>query len=500
MSRSVSAIVVGAGFGGVAAAINLKRNGVEDLVVLERGDRIGGTWRANTYPGLACDVPSHLYSYSFAPNPDWSHRYSQGAEIRDYLEATAHRFGIDRHIRFGAEVQRAEWDDDAGRWRVTLTGGEELEAEVFVTAVGQLNRPSIPDIQGLETFRGPLFHSAHWDHGVELAGKRVAVLGTGASAIQFVPAIADRVAHLEVFQRTAPWVIPKGDREYPDRVRERHRRHPLLMAAWRTGWRLWMESLVPLFTRRPRRWARAYTAPYRWLANVQRFVELRGNPRLMRATKPAFAIGGKRILVTSDWYPTLRRPDVTLVTDRVKGVTEEGVVTADGTLHPADVIVLGTGFTATDFLAPMEITGRDGLALTEAWRDGAEAYYGISVPRFPNMFLLYGPNTNHGTGSMIEMLEFQARYVGEAAGLLVSGAAERLEVRQDVHDAFQAEIQERLRDTVWATTESWYVTASGRITNNWPGSQAEYRRRTAQVRLDDYLVTAPALVQTATGG
>jgi len=486
-------VVVGAGFGGIAAAIALHRNGVEDITILEKGERIGGTWRENTYPGLACDVPSHLYSYSFAPNPAWSHRYSQGAEIRAYVEATAQRFGVAERIRFGAEVARADWDDEAGRWRIGLEDGEELEADVLVTAVGQLNRPSIPRVEGLETFAGPMFHSAHWDHSVQLDGRRVAVLGTGASAIQFVPAIADRVKHLTIFQRSAPWVIPKGDREYPDRVRDLHSRRPLVMRLWREGWRLWMESLVPLFTRRPPRWARIYTAPYKVMATIQRYVQLRFDPKLVRKTKPAFEIGGKRILVTSDWYPTLRRKNVTLVTDKVAGVSPEGVVTADGTLHAADVLILGTGFETTEFLAPMEIAGRDGTTLREAWRDGAEAYFGITVPRFPNLFLLYGPNTNHGTGSMVEMLEMQARYAGEAAGLLVRGAAERLEVRQDVHDAFQAELDERLRQTVWATTDSWYVNANGRITNNWPGSQSEYRRRTRAVRLEDYAqVGSPA--------
>jgi len=491
MARSVSVAIVGAGFGGVAAAVALKRQGVEDLVLLERGDRVGGVWRANTYPGLACDVPSHLYSFSFAQNPRWSRRYSPRTDIQAYLEDVARRFDVLRHVRFGQEVERATFDEDSGRWRLEVAGGEEVEAEVLITACGQLQRAAIPAIPGLDRFRGPMFHSAHWDHSQDLTGRRVAVIGTGASAIQFVPAIAPRVAHMTVFQRSAPWVLFKLDGAYSKPTQRLYARVPALQRVWREAWRAWMESLVPLFTRRPPLTARASALLYRGIADLQRRVQLRGDRRLLAATKPDYAMGCKRVLITSDWYPTLRRDNVELVTERVREVVDGGVVTADGERHPADAIVFGTGFTATEFLAPMEVQGREGRRLADAWAHGAEAYLGLTVPDFPNLFLLYGPNTNHGTGSALELLEAQAGYAADAVRLLSSGAAERLEIRRPVHDAFQRELGERLADTVWAGCSSWYVTSEGRITNNWPGSQREYRDRTRELALSDYLTEAP---------
>jgi cation diffusion facilitator CzcD-associated flavoprotein CzcO len=319
------------------------------------------------------------------------------------------------------------------------------------------------------------------------------VLGTGASAIQFVPAIAAQVEKLTVFQRSAPWVLPKNDREYPERARRLHARVPLVTKLWRRGWWAWMESLVPMFTRRPPRTARAMTAFYRGLARVFRAVQLRGDRQLMAATEPNYSIGCKRVLITSDWYPTLRRENVDMVTAPIREVVADGIVTEDGRHHPVDTILFGTGFTATEFLAPMDVEGRAGHTLAQEWAHGAEAYLGITVPGFPNMFLLYGPNTNHGTGSAIELIEAQARYGADAVKLLADGAAEQLEVRREVHDAFARELRERLDDSVWATCSSWYVTAEGRVTNQWPGTQTEYRRRTRTVALDDYHVRAPVV-------
>jgi cation diffusion facilitator CzcD-associated flavoprotein CzcO len=489
----VSVAIVGGGFGGVAAAVELRRRGIEDFVLLERGDRLGGVWRANTYPGAACDVPSNLYSFSFAPHPEWSRRFSPGVEIQAYLEDVARRYDVLPRARFGCDVQRAAFDESAGRWRLELAGGEEIEADVLITACGQLARPAIPDVPGLGRFEGEMFHSAHWDHDHALAGRRVAVLGTGASAIQFVPAIAPEVERLTVFQRSAPWVLRKPDKAYAAATKRLYALVPLVQRFWRRFWWAWMESLVPVFTRRPPAVARAMTAFYRMVAHVNRAVQLRGDRRLLRATRPGYAMGCKRILITSDWYPTLRRENVDLVTEPIREVTADGIVTRDGRHHPADTILFGTGFTATEFLAPMEVEGRGGRRLAEEWADGAEAYLGITVPGFPNLFLLYGPNTNHGTGSAIELIEAQARYSADAVRLLASGAARRLEIRQEVHDAFQRELRERLGDSVWATCSSWYVTADGRVTNNWPGTQTEYRRRTRSVAPSDYHVQAPSV-------
>jgi cation diffusion facilitator CzcD-associated flavoprotein CzcO len=484
--------IVGGGFGGIAAAVELRRRGIEDFVILERSDRVGGVWCANTYPGLACDVPSPLYSLSFAQHAGWSRRFSPGPEIREYLEDVARRHDVLRRVRFESEVERAVFDEDSGRWRLELAGGDEIEADVLITACGQLSRPKIPDIPGLGRFEGAMFHSAHWDHDYDFAGRRVAVIGTGASAIQFVPAIAPEAERLTVFQRSAPWVFPKSDKPYSERELRLFRRFRWLQRMRRLYWWALLEALVPVFTRRPRRAARVQIAFLSALLRLYRAVQLRFDRRLMAVTRPRHALGGKRILVTSDWYPTLRRPNVELLVEPIREIVRDGVVTEDGRHRPADAIVFGTGFTTTDFLAPMEVTGPAGRRLDEAWAHGAEAYLGITVPGFPNMFLLYGPNTNHGTGSALELIESQARYAAEAARLLDTGAAERLEVRRDVHDAFQRELHERLAYSVWATTPSWYVNAEGRVTNNWPGTQTEYRRRTRTVSLADYHTSARA--------
>ena len=499
MARSVSVAIVGAGFGGVATAVKLKQRGQHDIVILERGDRIGGVWRANTYPGIACDVPSHLYSLSFAPNPDWSRRFSPGSEIRAYLHGVAERFGVTPHIRFNADVQRATFDEGSGRWRLDVANGEDVEAEVLITACGQLTRASIPPVSGLDRFKGPMFHSAHWDRAFDPAGRRVAVIGTGASAIQFVPQIAPVVSRMAIFQRSAPWVLGKTDRLYPERVKRLHERVPLLPRLWRKAWWLWFESLVPVFTRPSSRVGRTMTALYRTLSQVNRFIQLRGDRRLWKATTPDYPVGCKRILITSDWFPTLRRENVELVPGAISEVTEDAVVDSEGRSHPCDAIVFGTGFTATEFLAPMEVRGRGGRRLGEdAWARGAEAYLGIAVPDFPNMFLLYGPNTNHGTGSAVELLEAQADYATQAVGLVADGRAERLEVRREVHDAFVREMDERLAGSVWVSCSSWYVTAEGRVTNNWPGSQTEYKRRTRTVALADYSTTGSGTPPTGT--
>ena len=492
MARPVSVAIVGAGFGGVATAVRLKQQSQDDIVILERGDQIGGVWRANTYPGIACDVPSHLYSLSFAPNPDWTKRFSPGSEIRAYLEGVADRFGVTPLIRFNADVERATFDERTGKWRLSVANGDDVEAEVLITACGQLTRASIPDVPGLDRFKGPMFHSAHWDRDFDPGGKRVAVIGTGASAIQFVPEIAPAVARMTIFQRSAPWVLGKMDREYPERVKRLHRRFPLLPRLWRRGWQLWFETLVPVFTRPDSITGRIDKAFYMAMSNTNRFLQLRGDRRLWKATTPDSPIGCKRILITADWFPTLRRENVELVTTAISEVTEDGVVDAEGRTHPVDAIVFGTGFRATEFLTPMEVRGRGGVSLADdAWAHGAEAYLGITVPSFPNMFLLYGPNTNHGTGSAVEMLEMESNYTVQAIGLIADGRAERLEVKREVHEAFVREMDERLAGSVWVGCSNWYITAEGRVTNNWPGSQTEYRRRTRTLALADYLTTVP---------
>ncbi len=491
MGSELSVVIVGAGFGGIAAAIAARSQGIEDITLLERADRVGGVWHHNTYPGIACDVPSHLYEFSFAPNPDWSRRYSPGAEIREYAERLARDHGVLDRVRLNAEVQRADFDAARPGWTVTLTDGTTLQADVLITAVGQLHEPAVPALPGIDSFAGHAFHSAQWDHDHDLAGRHVAVVGTGASAIQFVPRVAEQAAHTTVFQRSAPWVIPKLDAAFGERTKALYRRLPLPRLYRRLYWSAF-ESIVPAFTRDPERRGRIISRVVSAQAHLQRTIQLRGDRRLMAKTKPTSEIGCKRMCLTSEWYPTLRRDDVELVTDAIVAVVPQGIVTADGTTHPVDTIIYGTGFRATELLAPMQLTGRDGVTLTEAWAGGAEAYLGMTIPAFPNLFLVYGPSTNHGTGSVLATHEAQMAYLRDALGLLARREAEVLEVRAEVHERFQAEMARRTAKTVWASgCSNWYVDANGRVTNNWPGFTAEYRDRVARLERADYHVRLP---------
>jgi cation diffusion facilitator CzcD-associated flavoprotein CzcO len=481
--RPTRVAIIGAGFGGLAAAIELKRRGFDDLVLLERADDVGGVWRDNTYPGAACDVPTPYYSFSYEPNPRWPRRYAAQPDILAYLRHVAEKYDVKRHIRFGSAAAGADYDETAGTWRIRTVAGEVVEADVLVPAVGQLSRPAYPAIEGLSAFGGPCFHSAQWDHSVDLAGKRVGVIGTGASAIQFVPAIQPTVGALTVFQRTAPYLVPRMDTEFSPVHHRIFERLPLTQKGERGAWFALSEALgVALLYSRPL--ARAVHRLSRW--HVRRGV---GNdPDLFAKVWPSYPIGCKRILFSNDYLPALTQPNVDLVTSGIERITASGVVTRDGVLHELDVLILGTGFTATDFLAPMQVRGLGGRDLRAEWREGARAYLGIAVPHFPNLFVMYGPNTNLGSGSIVYMLESQARYVGQAVSSLAADSGRPIMVRPEVEAAYDREIQERLVDGVWAQCHSWYRVASGRITTNWPRLPFEYRRATARFDRKAYQV------------
>jgi cation diffusion facilitator CzcD-associated flavoprotein CzcO len=473
-------IVVGAGFGGLGMAIALKRAGIRDFLVVDKAADLGGIWRDNTYPGAACDVPSSLYSFSFQPGR-WSRRYPPQPEILAYLHELAAAHGLGPHLRFGAGVASAEFDERRARWNLTLDNGETLRATALVSAVGQLNRPALPDIPGRANFSGPAWHSARWDHDVDLTGRRVAVVGTGASAIQFVPEIARTAARVDVYQRTAPYVLPKADQPHgeprpADRI-------PALRKAERLSTFLRGELLTTGFVLSPRLLA----APMRmWRRQLEQQVS---DPELRRRCVPDYVMGCKRVLFSNDWYPTLVRTNVELVTDPIERIVAGGVVTAGGTTRPADVIVYGTGFQTLDFLAPMAVTGRDGQSLRELWRDGAQAYLGISVAGFPNFFMLYGPNTNLGGNSILYMLEGQIRYVLRALLALDREGLDWLDVRPEVQRAFNAWVDQASRTSVWQSgCRSWYTTADGRNTNNWPDHTFLYRYRIRHFDLARYRV------------
>jgi cation diffusion facilitator CzcD-associated flavoprotein CzcO len=472
-------VIVGAGFGGIAVAAALVRAGFDDLVLLEKGDRIGGVWRDNTYPGCGCDVPAPLYSYSFAPNPLWSRRFPPRREILGYLQDFADRRGLLPRVRLNARVVDAAWDEATGRWRVRTADGDEIVADVLIPAVGQLSNPVVPALKGAGRFEGPAVHTARWPEGLTVDGLNVGVIGTGASAIQLVPAIAGRAGRVTVFQRTPPWTLPKPDRRY-GRVRKGiYGRLPGLARLPRLG--VWGMTWV---TGRAVTGHRVAGALLRALSNAQRNLQVR-DPALRARVTPVEPMGCKRVLFTNAWYPALRRPDVDLVTAPIDEVVPAGVRTTDGAEHPCDVLVYATGFDAVDFLVPIRITGRDGRELADEWRDGAFAYLGMAVPGFPNLFLMYGPNTNTGNSSVIYFHEAQAHHIVQAVRLIAAGGP-ALEVRRDRSDSYDAEMRRRLATSVWTGCRSWYRTASGRIVTNWPGMAAEYRRRTRRLRAADY--------------
>ena len=483
---SPSVAVVGGGFGGVGAAVMLRRAGYEEVTVFERGERVGGVWHHNTYPGAACDVPSHLYEFSFEPNPRWSRRYAPQAEIQAYLEDVARRHGVLDRIRTGTEVESARWDEPRAKWVLETSAGPH-EADVLVTACGQLSVPKVPPIPGLESFAGPAFHTARWRHDVELAGKRVAVLGTGCSAIQVVPAIQPVVARVDVYQRSPGWTFPRMDFEYGERTKRLFARFPILQRLDRAAIFAFMELGAAAMT--SRRWL---LWPFRVAARRQITKTIK-DPELLRKVTPADELGCKRLMLTDDWYPTLTEPNVELVTDRIAEVTPAGIRTDDGTERPADVLVLATGFKAHAFVAPMEIAGAGGRTLAEEWAEVARAYLGMSVPGFPNMFLLYGPNTNGGTGSVIYTIEAGMAHVIAALDELGRANARRIEVRRRTAEAFDNELRAALAKSVWHTgCTSWYVDEKGNDPSQWPWLWTTYRRRTARVDRDAYELSTPA--------
>jgi cation diffusion facilitator CzcD-associated flavoprotein CzcO len=483
--------IIGSGFSGLGIAIRLKQQGVDDFVVLERDDDVGGTWHANTYPGCGCDVPSHLYSFSFAPNPSWSRTYSLQPEIRDYLRRCADRFGIRSHIRMRHEVQSAAWNEDEARWEVQTTSGD-FRARFLIAGAGPLSEPKNPDIPGLDDFEGVSFHSGRWNHDCDLSGKRVATIGTGASAIQFVPAIQPEVESLHVFQRTPPWVFPHTDRPTTRFERRLYRMFPPLQRLIRGGVYAGRETFVLGFVKNPRLMKAAEALARR---HMRRQI---ADPELRERVTPDYTIGCKRILPSNKWYPALTEPNVELVTDGIEEVRRSSIITSDGTEREVDAIVFGTGFQVTDMPVAKLIRGRGGETMDERWRSSPQAHLGTAVTGFPNLFMLLGPNTGLGHNSIVYMIESQVAYVLDALRVMEERGLETLEVRDDVEERFNDRVQEQLDGTVWNTgCASWYLDDTGRNSTLWPDWTWRFRRRTARFDPADYRLR-PASRATAT--
>jgi cation diffusion facilitator CzcD-associated flavoprotein CzcO len=465
-------VIIGAGFSGLGMAIRLQQRGITDFLVLERASRVGGTWRDNTYPGCACDIPSHLYSYSFALNPDWSESYARQPEILEYIEGLVGQYMLEPRIRLHHEVTRAAWNETDARWEIQTSAGD-FTAHYLISGHGPLAEPKFPNIAGLETFTGTVFHSARWDHGFDPTGKRVAVIGTGASAVQFVPEIAPATAQLYVFQRTPPWVVPRMNRAIPPEERERFKRQP---------WRQRLERAMQYALREINVLGFSNATFERLAMSVsKKHLEAQiSDPDLREKLTPNYRMGCKRITVSDDFYPALARDNVELVTDAVQALEPNGVRTADGRLREVDAIILGTGYHTAESPAFKLFHGRDGIRLFDAWRGSPEAYLGMSVAGFPNLFLMVGPNTGLGHNSIIYMIEAQISYILGALEYAQFHGIRVLEVCRDAQERFNTELQARLKPMVWTQggCTSFYQDARGRNIGLWPGFTFPYRWRT----------------------
>ncbi|WP_308250956.1 flavin-containing monooxygenase [Nonomuraea rhizosphaerae] len=480
-NKTAGIVIIGSGFAGVGMAIKLKAAGYHDFVILEKAAELGGTWRDNTYPGCACDVPSHMYSYSFELNSGWSRMFSPQEEIWEYMRRCADKYGVTPHIRYGRHVVALEYDDAARQWDVTTEDGTVLRTNAVVSGIGALHIPSFPEISGRGVFRGTAFHSAEWDHSVDLTGKRVAVIGTGASAIQFVPRIAEQARQLTVFQRTPPWIHPKPDFAFSPRAR-RALRLPGAARTLRNALYWALETRAVGFTIDPRLMKVPETLALKHLETQV------PDPELRRRLTPDYTIGCKRILLSSDYYPALSRPNVSLVTDAITEIREHSIINATGAEHEVDVIVYGTGFKVTDALQRQHIAGRNGLKIQDAWQDGIETYFGISTAGFPNLFFLLGPNTGLGHNSVVFMIESQVRYVMDCLRLLSRTKARALDVRPERQREFNRRLQERLNPLVWNAggCRSWYLDEHGVNRTLWPGFTFEYWARTRKMKPGAY--------------
>lgn len=474
--------IIGSGFGGLGTAIRLKGQGVDDFLIFERDSDVGGTWRDNSYPGCACDVQSHLYSFSFAPNPDWTRSYSQQPEIWAYLKRCAADFQILPHIRFRHDVREAAWDERAHLWRIETSQGD-FTASILVMASGALSNPALPKLRGLERFRGRAFHSARWQHDYDLTGQRVAVVGTGASAIQFVPEIQPKVSRLHIFQRTPPWIMPRRDRALGSRSRRLFRRWPLAQRATRAGI-YWFREIFFLVFRHLRL---SKLVERLALRHLKRSI---ADPELRAKLTPAYAIGCKRILVSDDYLPALARPNVELVTDGISEIREQSIVDDEGVERQVDAIIFGTGFQVTDQPLAKHIRGSHGRTLAEVWAGSPQAHVGTTVANFPNLFILMGPNTGLGHNSVLYMLEAQIEHLLAVLSYMERHGVSALEPRPTAQAAYVADVQKRMRGTVWTAggCASWYLDRTGHNSTLWPDFSWRFRRRVARLRPDEYVM------------
>jgi cation diffusion facilitator CzcD-associated flavoprotein CzcO len=473
-------IIIGAGMAGILSAIKLHEAGIQNFAIYEKADRLGGTWRENEYPGLSCDVPSHLYCYSFAPNSDWSHRFSPGAEIQSYFENVAKRYGIDELIQFGKEITRCAFED--GRWNIETADGTTDQGDFVIAATGVLHHPAYPDIEGIEDFEGAIFHSARCDHTVPLAGKRVGIIGTGSTAIQMVSALVDQVSSLSLFQRTAQWVMPQENPAYSEVEKAEFREHPETMSRLRAEISvLFAETFANAVV--DANSAALVRIHNMCVANLEDNVR---DPELREKLRPDYRAGCKRLVISADFYDAIQRPNAMLVTEGIERIERSGIRTTDGKLHELDVLILGTGFRVDRFMRPMAVVGRNGTELEEVWKDGPFAYMAISIPEFPNFFMLNGPNGPVGNFSLIDVAEMQFSYIMQLIEHVRSGSCSEVNASQVAMERFDAERKEAAKNTIWQSgCHSWYLDAHG-VPAVWPWTFDRLKQDLAKPRMADY--------------
>jgi cation diffusion facilitator CzcD-associated flavoprotein CzcO len=473
-------IIIGAGMSGILSAIKLQEAGIDNFTIYEKADRLGGTWRENTYAGIACDVPSHLYSYSFAPNPEWSHRFSEGSEIQAYFEAVAERYGVDSRIQFGKEITRCEFED--GRWKIELANGSTDVGDIVIAATGVLHHPTYPDIEGIDAFEGTTFHSARWNHDLLLAGKRVGIIGTGSSAIQMVAALVDEVAELSLFQRTAQWVMPIVNPAYSEEDKQEFRKHPEAMKDIREEiTRAFVDGFANILGDAESPMLEAIHATCE--KNLEDSVK---DPELREKLRPNYRAACKRLIMSADFYDAIQRPNAKLVTEGIERIEKSGVRTSDEQLHELDVLIFATGFGVDRFMRPMEVIGRDGTELDDVWKDSPFAYMAISIPEFPNLFMLNGPNGPVGNFSLIDVAEMQFSYIMQLVEQIQSGSCKEVSASRVAMERFDAERKEAAKTTIWATgCKSWYLDADG-LPSAWPFTFDRFREEMAKPHLEDF--------------
>ena len=473
-------IIIGAGMSGILSAIKLQEAGIDNFTIYEKANRLGGTWRENTYAGIACDVPSHLYSYSFAPNPEWSHRFSEGSEIQAYFEDVAERYGVDSRIQFGKEITRCEFED--GRWKIELANGSTDVGDIVIAATGVLHHPTYPDIEGVDAFEGTTFHSARWNHDLSLAGKRVGIIGTGSSAIQMVAALVDEVAELSLFQRTAQWVMPIVNPAYSEEDKQEFRKHPGAMKDIREEiTRAFVDGFANILGDAESPMLKAIHATCK--KNLEDSVK---DPELREKLRPNYRAACKRLIMSADFYDAIQRPNAKLVTEGIERIEKSGVRTSDEQLHELDVLIFATGFGVDRFMRPMEVIGRDGTALDDVWKDSPFAYMAISIPEFPNLFMLNGPNGPVGNFSLIDVAEMQFSYIMQLVEPIQSGSCKEVSASRVAMERFDAERKEAAKTTIWATgCKSWYLDADG-LPSAWPFTFDRFREEMAKPHLEDF--------------